>query len=614
MTSSVFQRAEEYVQWDPNPETRNVVEKLLESKNEAELSKLLNKRVQFGTAGLRAAMGAGYACMNDLVVLQTCQGLIRYLESMDSSCKSKGIVVGYDHRQSASLSSLGFAQMTAAVFLSQGFKVYFLENFVATPFVPFAIAHYHCAAGIMVTASHNPKADNGYKVYWGNGAQIIPPHDGGIANQIDLNLQPWQTYHCSSIHNDKNFVPATSEVVSAYINSIASMSLRKEANASSPLRVAYTAMHGVGYQWIVRAFEAFHHPSLFIVPSQQHPDPSFPTVVFPNPEEKGALDEAMRFATANNCSLIIANDPDADRLAVAQLLLVSSDGIPEWKAFSGNEIGVLLGYWQIMNWKSSHSSSSLSSPCPPAAVLASVVSSRMLKTIARVEGMVYHDTLTGFKWLGNRAIELRESGMPVIFSYEEALGFCLGNSSCDKDGISAASLFVEMASALQNGWVEGKGEGAGPARSVVELLDSLNQKYGEFISYNSYVISKDPKVTDEIFHNLRHGGENGGYWKSAVGQSIVSLQDITMGYDSSTADHKSSLPQTPDSHMIMYEFANGVSVTLRTSGTEPKIKYYTEIAGKPGQHRSELHATLHAFVDSLVEEMLQPTKYGLGRP
>eukprot|EP01040_Poterioochromonas_malhamensis_P006573 gene6572-7077_t len=595
--------AEEYIRWDPNPETRGQIQALLHENKEVELKNLLTKRIQFGTAGLRAAMGPGYACMNDLVVLQTCQGLIRYLESVDPAAKEKGLVVGYDHRRLGSLSSQGFARITAAVFLSQGFKVYLLENFVATPFVPFAIKHFKTAAGIMVTASHNPKQDNGYKVYWGNGAQIIPPHDANISHFIQQNLQPWQTYDTEGVFEHSLAKNVTEEVANAYIRAITNMSTRKSLNNSSPLRVAYTAMHGVGYQWIIRAFASFKHQPLHIVPAQQYPDPDFPTVSFPNPEEKGALNEATKFANDNNCSIIIANDPDADRLAVAEKNLTTNT----WKVFSGNEIGVLLGYWQIQQWKAIN-------PSVPAAVLASIVSSRMLKTVARVEGFQYYDTLTGFKWLGNRAMDLRAQGTPVVFSYEEALGYCVGDVLCDKDGISGGSIFIEMASALQNGWTEEGGESSGPARTVTDLLSHLSQKYGEFISYNSYVISRDPKVTDHIFEELRNHPVNGGYWKSCVGVEIVSIQDITKGYDSTTSDHKSTLPQTPDSHMIMFEFTNGVSVTLRTSGTEPKIKYYTEIAGKPGQDRKELETILHHFVDALVDEMLQPSKYNLGKP
>lgn len=497
------------------------------------------------------------------------------------------------------MTSRGFALISAAVFLSQGFKVYFLENFVATPFVPFGINHFHAAAGIMVTASHNPKADNGFKVYWGNGAQIIPPHDSNIAAAILENLQPWEKYDTSLVTTNPLTVNATEEVASSYMQAILGLSTRKEKNALSKIKVAYTAMHGVGGQWIAKAFEAFDHPSYEKVPSQLHPDPNFTTVSFPNPEEKGALNKAMEHANETGCTLILANDPDADRLAVAEKNTFTNT----WRVFSGNEIGVLLGYWQIMQWKKKTTDT--------AAVLASIVSSRMLKTIAKKEGLQYYDTLTGFKWLGNRAMELRAQGTPVLFSYEEALGYCVGDVLCDKDGISGASVFLEMASALSEGWTEDGSDG--PYRSVADLLQGLNEKYGEFISYNSYVISHDVNKTNEIFAHLRRGGPDGGYWTHSVGQKIVAITDVTKGYDSSTSDHSSSLPMTPDSHMIMYEFENGVSVTLRTSGTEPKIKYYTEIAGKPGQSREELKNLLHTFVDALVTEMLEPEKHGLIR-
>ena len=355
----------------------------------------------------------------------------------------------------------------------------------------------------------------------------------------------------------------------------------------------FLAMHGVGHQWVQRAFAAFNHPAVDAVPSQAEPNPDFPTVVFPNPEEKGALNESMAYADARGATLIIANDPDADRLAVAEKHRTTG----QWYVFSGNEIGVLLGYWQIQRWKRQHAHLTA---VPPAALLASVVSSRMLKAIAKAEGLLYQDTLTGFKWLGDSALKLRASGTPVLFTYEEALGYCVGDVLVDKDGVSGASVFMEMATLLAK---EGK--------NVREHLQFLYSTYGEFVSYNSYIISHDPVVTDEIFARLRTGGPTGGYWTSSVGQQIVNLVDVTKGYDSSSADHTSSLPLTPESHMIMYEFDNGCSVTLRTSGTEPKIKFYTEIAGKPGQAREEVNQLLHTFVDQLVEEMLQPTLRGL---
>lgn len=497
------------------------------------------------------------------------------------------------------LSSLGFARIAAKVFLNQGYRVYLLEHLVHTPQVPYGVEHFGCAAGMMVTASHNPKQDNGFKVYWSNGAQIIPPHDERIAASIAAHMAPWAGYQEIDVLTHPLAQDASEEVANAYFASLAKLASRnREQNALSPIRVAYTAMHGVGKQWMERAFDAFGFPPLHMVSTQTEPDAAFPTVAFPNPEEKGALDQAMAFASANACTLILANDPDADRLAVAERL---GDG---WHAFSGNEIGALLGYWAIRQHKAK-------GPKGPAAVLASIVSSRMLRAVAKAEGVGYHDTLTGFKWLGNRAKDLRAEGIDVLFSYEEALGYCIGDMLCDKDGVTAASVLTEMAAELAQGWTDDNT----PITSIYGLLQHLYSKYGVFVSYNSYVISRNPRKTDEIFAALRSSGPDGGYWMHAAGQRIVSIQDITKGYDSSAADHRSSLPLTPDSHMIMFEFANGVSVTLRTSGTEPKIKYYTEIQGSAGAGVSKeaLRQQLVAFVDALVDEMLQPAANGLQR-
>lgn len=329
------------------------------------------------------------------------------------------------------------------------------------------------------------------------------------------------------------------------------------------------------------------------------------------------MDQAILFANANNCSVIIANDPDADRLCVAEK---RQDGTYEdthpnngWKIFTGNEIGTMLGHRQMMQYKADRKNGAGSGK--EAGVLASVVSSRMLKQMAKAEGIHYFDTLTGFKWLGNKSIELQAKDMEILFSYEEALGFCVGTVVNDKDGISAATIFVELVCELNE-------KSPGSNTVVQDHLQSLYDTYGEFAAYNSYVISHDGQVTDAIFHRLRNSGgvnnDGTGYWTECAGSKIVSIQDITKGYSfSASADSDSKqdkLPCTPDSHMIMFEFENGVSVTLRTSGTEPKIKFYTEIAGSVGEKREIIEKKLHAFVEKLVEEMLQPTLHKLGRP
>ena len=491
--AAILESARQYVAIDPNPTTRASISQLLETNNTIELDKWLGKRMAFGTAGLRGAMGAGYSRMNDLVILQTTQGVAAYLLSQfGEEAKSKGVVIGYDHRRLGSLSSLGFARMSAAVLLSQGFKVFLLEGLVPTPFVAYAVKHLSTAAGIMVTASHNPPLDNGFKLYYNNGSQIIPPHDAGIAQAIVDNLIPWQQkYDTEGVLTHPLASDVTTRIADSYYTTLPPL-----CTVGSALAVTYTAMHGVGARWIDRAFSVFGHAPVLAVPSQRDPDPTFPTVAFPNPEEKGALDQAMAHAEQQGSNLIIANDPDADRLAAAERQSSSSP----WYVFSGNELGVLLAHWVIMQWKEKRGSNSdkpvvVMGEQAQAAVLTTVVSSRMLKAIAEAEGVVYCETLTGFKWLGNKSNELTASGTTVLFSYEEALGYCVGDAVADKDGISAAVVFVHMASELRRLH----------NRSVLDHLRHLYGIYGQFVSYNGYVISHDSAVTDKIFARLRCG-------------------------------------------------------------------------------------------------------------
>lgn len=656
MSTALLTKALDYIKWDPNLQTRSEIKLLFDNKDDTNLSKLLNSRLAFGTAGLRGPMGGGYNRMNDLVILQTAQGLAKYLlDVVGESAKHAGIIIGYDHRKLGNLSSLNFARMTAAVFLHEGFKVYVLEGLVPTPLVAFGVRDLGCCCGIMVTASHNPKQDNGFKVYWGNGSQIIPPHDSGIAARIDANLVPWkEDYDCDNVLSHPLVADVTEDVASRYYKEIVKLAC---GEGHVPwVRISYTAMHGVGTKWIMRAFtEANLRPAgptgsqsgsqadpLSIVECQAMPDPFFSTVAFPNPEEKGALNEAIKWASSHDCPVILANDPDADRLAVAER---SGD---HWRTFTGNEIGILLGHWLIMKHKqgstrnnsngepkgtdsccdslperllSSIGNMGSSVNCSPLpAVLASVVSSRMLKTIAQAEGIAYHDTLTGFKWLGNKASELQAAGIPVLFSYEEALGYCCGSVVNDKDGISAGIVFADMVNRLY-----------ATSNSLSQRLEDIYSQYGRCVSYNSYVFCHDPALTDEIFARIRrlYGCEmlkSGTSQLTICGSVVTALKDVTLGYDSSNADGSSDLPITSDSHMLMFGFANGVSLTLRTSGTEPKIKFYTEIAGQPkssssaetaaatGEEEQRLGQTLRSFVDDVVSEMLEPAKHGLASP
>lgn len=358
---------------DPNPITSRYVKSLLDLASQhdesaiAELHSLFpedNKRISFGTAGLRAVMAPGPLNMNDLTVVQTAQGLARYcLQRHQQSSKKPCIVVGYDHRNNPELqiSSLSFAVLSALVFAEAGIECILLDGFVLTPLVPFVLQRVGAAAGIMVTASHNPKQDDGYKVYASDGCQIRAPMDSEISAEILKNLDPWTDYAkiilerrqcyqddpCLGLSNPDT----TREMVDAYFAALVSSGLKTEQGESSdtlssstsmdPPRFAYSAMHGIGYPFAKRVFIEFGLPMFQPVPSQKDPDFEFPTVPFPNPEERGALDLAKEFASSHGCDVVLANDPDADRLAVAE----KDRSTGEWTVFSGDQIGVMLGSW-----------------------------------------------------------------------------------------------------------------------------------------------------------------------------------------------------------------------------------------------------------------------------
>jgi len=419
LSENITNLVNQWMKWDKNPKNRKEIEDLVSSGNEKELTKRLAERIQFGTAGLRGPMQAGFACMNDLTVIQASQGLCVYMEKNVENVKNKGIVIGFDGRHN----SKTFAELAAATFISKGIVVYKISQLSATPLVPFVVTLKGCAAGIMVTASHNPKDDNGYKVYWSNGAQIVSPIDSGVAKCINENLEPWNIDY-SALLKTPLLKDPTDDINVHYFKAILEKCCyHREENKKSKMDIVFTAMHGVGKHWVARAFETFGLPPYIPVKEQIEADPDFPTVAFPNPEEgKGALLLAMKTADAHNVRLIIANDPDSDRLAVAEKL---PNG--EWKIFTGNEIGILLGHWVWTQYKTKHPKVEPEN----CVVLNSTVSSKMLKAMADKEGLTYEETLTGFKWLGNKAEEFIKAGKHFLFAFEEAIGFMVSDVCLD---------------------------------------------------------------------------------------------------------------------------------------------------------------------------------------
>ncbi|GKY98377.1 hypothetical protein MPSEU_000795300 [Mayamaea pseudoterrestris] len=604
--------AKEWATMDPNEATKlhvlDLINAATSNKNLEAMSKLERlfpsdkSRISFGTAGLRSEMKPGPLGMNDLVVIQTAQGLARFCESQSIST----VVIGYDHRSRSEykLSSRSFAIYSTLCFQQAGFRVLLLNGFVATPIVPFTLSYLadEKAIGIMITASHNPKQDAGYKVYWKDGCQIRPPIDQGMASAILENLSPWTDYQalvkklqCSMGHvNDPCFGLSnpdfTRKVIDAYYEAVAKSGMVSgqalKVDAPTRLRFCYSAMHGVGHAFAKRVFKTLKVAPFVPVPSQQEPDPDFPTVVFPNPEEKGALVLAQAYAVEHDCQVILANDPDADRLAVAEY----DETKKSWIVFTGDQIGTMLGHWL---WEQFRDKSS-----KPLAMCASTVSSGMLREIARVEGFYFEDTLTGFKWIGSRAAELNAGVYHTIFCYEEAIGFCCGDVIYDKDGITAAAVFAELTMAV---YAQGI--------TLEKHIQSLYDKYGEFVSNNGYFVVHDTSLAPRIMDDLT--GKGSFTTLKAVGPyEVEAIRYLgEPGYDSRTVDNKPTLPTSKSSPMLSLTFKNGLVAQFRGSGTEPKFKYYLELKGKPGVSRAQVTSDLDEMSRFILKELFG--SYGL---
>ncbi|KAF8185026.1 hypothetical protein K438DRAFT_1837279 [Mycena galopus ATCC 62051] len=580
----------EWLRLDENEATRLEIQSLRDEGNTTELGQRMRTRIEFGTAGLRARMAAGWSCMNDLIVIQASQGLCQYVLKNVENAASRGVVIGHDHRYN----SERWAELTAAVFVHAGFKTYLHRGLVHTPMVPFTVQALRASCGIMITASHNPKDDNGYKVYWENAVQIIGPHDKGISASIKANLEP-QTWMTEQLHSHSLCMDRTQEMKDAYFFNLSSLNKSRLLNGQTKAKFVNTSMHGVSDPFVSRAFQQFGLVPFIPVKEQQKADPDFPTVTFPNPEEKGALDLALRTADAHGAAYVLSQDPDADRFCAAEKGLSG-----QWVVFTGDQLGTLFAAQALEQYKAS------GKPIEKLAMIASTVSSKMLEAMAEKERFKFVECLTGFKFIGNTALNLVEQGYEVPFGYEEAIGFMFGDRIRDKDGVAATVSFVELIVSLTN---QGK--------TVHSYLEELYQRYGYFQTLNSYFVCKDPSTIDKIFERLRNYRSDAqpAYPQDIAGLAITSVVDLTTGYDSTNPPtYKPSLPLS-SGHMIQFrakkEDGTKVVLTTRTSGTEPKIKYYIEANGADP---IAVQNVLTKVVEELGANWMEAEKHNLGRP
>ncbi|MFD0316945.1 phospho-sugar mutase [Streptomyces flavalbus] len=504
-------RAQAWLAEDPDPETRDELAKLLDAGQDAteELAARFSGTLQFGTAGLRGELGAGPMRMNRSVVIRAAAGLAAYLKKQGN--QNGLVVIGYDARHK----SQDFARDTAAVMTGAGLRAAVLPRPLPTPVLAFAIRHLGAVAGVEVTASHNPPRDNGYKVYLGDGSQIVPPADTDIAAEIaaitTLTTVPRPTTGWDTLDDD---------VLNAYLTRTDAV---LSPDTPRTARTVYTAMHGVGKDVLLAAFARAGFPEPTLVTEQADPDPDFPTVAFPNPEEPGAMDLAFAKATETDPDLVIANDPDADRCAVA----VKDDGT--WRMLRGDEVGALLAAHLVS--RGAHGT-----------FAESIVSSSLLARIAAKAGLPHEETLTGFKWIA-RVENLR-------YGYEEALGYCVDPDGVrDKDGITAALLITELASVL-------KEEG----RTLLDLLDDLAVEHGLHATDQLSVRVEDLSIIANAMTRLRETPPT-----TLADLPVTNAEDLTQG--------TATLPPTDGLRYTL----DGARVIVRPSGTEPKLKCYLEV-------------------------------------
>ncbi|RMG20654.1 MAG: phospho-sugar mutase, partial [Deltaproteobacteria bacterium] len=504
------------------------------------LAERFSGHLEFGTAGIRGLLGAGPARINCLVVRRVSAGLARYLKATIDRASERGVVIGFDGRHG----SRAFALEATRVFLAAGLKVYLAPKTVPTPLTAFAVTHLGAAAGVMITASHNPPEYNGYKVYWENGAQIIPPHDRGISTEIEaVDLAQIPTLEPEDGRRTGLLLDLDESVERAYLDAILDLRLHPDASAT-PLRIAYTPLHGVGARLVEAAFSEAGFEGLQVEPSQRDPDGDFPTVRFPNPEEEGAMDRVLDLARRMGAELVLANDPDADRLAVA---VPTEDG---YQQLSGDQVGVLLADYLLTEGRAEGRR----------LVATTIVSSQLLGKMARAYGVDFVLTLTGFKWIGNAAIEHKQRyGSRFVIGYEEALGYSIGEVTRDKDGISAALLFAELCAVAKR-----RGE------TVRARLEQIYRRFGLFLTEQmSRVLpgAEGMATMQRIMDSFRSHppSEIGGH-------RVLEVHDVAQG-----------ALGLPPSNVLIFLLEGDRRVVMRPSGTEPKLKSYYEVCEPIGE-------------------------------
>jgi len=549
LLTEVMAKAQIWLDGNYNEATKNDVRRMIEADDKTELIESFYKDLEFGTGGLRGIMGAGSNRMNIYTVGAATQGLSNYLIAQFPHIPQISVVIGHDCRNNSRL----FAEISANIFSANGIKAYLFEDLRPTPEASFAIRHLGCQSGIILTASHNPKEYNGYKAYWDDGAQMIAPHDVNVileVNKVTVN----------DIKFDGN--PALIEIIGekidkAFIEAIKTLSLSPDAiKRNSDLKIVYTPIHGTGVKLIPRALKEYGFTNIIHVPEQDVVSGDFPTVISPNPEEPAALDMAVKKAIETDADIVMASDPDADRLGIA---IKNDKG--EWILVNGNQTCLLFNYYLIRRWKE------LGKVNGNQYIVKTIVTTEIIKQVAERNGVEMFDCYTGFKWIAG-VIRENEGKKEYIGGGEESYGFLPESFARDKDSVSSCALMAEIVA-----WAKDNG------KTLFELLQDIYLEYGFGKEKGISVVRKGKSGAEEIIQMMKNFRNNPP--SEIAGSKVMYIKDYQLLETKNiSTGEKTSLDFPCSSNVLQYFTEDGTKISVRPSGTEPKIKFYIEVRGE----------------------------------
>jgi phosphoglucomutase len=550
LLNEVIAKAQTWLVGNYNDETKAEIRRMLDAEDKSELIESFYRDLEFGTGGLRGIMGAGTNRMNIYTVGAATQGLSNYLKAQFTDVPQISVVIGHDCRNNSRL----FAEVSANIFSANGIKVYLFEDLRPTPEVSFAIRHLGCQSGIILTASHNPKEYNGYKAYWNDGAQMIAPHDENVITEV---MKITNVDAIKFTGNPDLIQIVGEDIDKIYIEAVKSISLSPDAiERNNNLKIVYTPIHGTGVELIPRALRAYGFTNIINVPEQDVVSGNFPTVISPNPEEPAALDMAVKKAIATDADIVMASDPDADRLGIA----VKNDK-GEWILVNGNQTALIFIYYLIRRWKE------LGKVKGNEYVVKTIVTTEIIKEIALKNGIECFDCFTGFKWIA--AVMRENEGIKeYIGGGEESYGFLPETFVRDKDAVSSCTLMAEIAA-----WAKDNG------KTMYELLQDIYVEYGYGKEKGISVVRKGKSGAEEIAQMMSDFRTNPP--AEIAGSPVVLIKDYkTLKLKNVETGEASKLDMPATSNVIQYFTADGTKISVRPSGTEPKIKFYIEVRGE----------------------------------